>query len=169
LFPAAFPRPFRFPGGESYRDLIRRLGSVVIEIEQQVIPTLVVSHVSILQVLMAYFRNSRIESCTGIEVPMHTVIKFTPVRGGGWREERIPLTECPVSGASGLGVAGGGSGSGVGSGTLVPVESNSEISALGMEEAPMSPIWGDHCSSQRSRLYSLDQHPLRTQPAFPTY
>jgi hypothetical protein len=128
----------------------------VIEIEQQVIPTLVVSHVSILQVLIAYFRNSRIESCMGIEVPMHTVIKFTPVRGGGWMEERIPLTES-------LGVAGG---------TLVPVESNSEISALGMEEAPMSPIWGDHCANNinpRSRVSSLDHHVRVGQPAFPTY
>jgi Histidine phosphatase superfamily (branch 1) len=167
-----------FPGGESYRDLIRRLGSVVIEVEQQVIPTLVVSHVSILQVLIAYFRNTRIESCMNIEVPLHTVIKFTPVRGGGWMEERIPLTsESPVvmgggavggSGSSSvgsLGVVGAGNNanSKVGT-TLVPVQSNGEISALGMEEAPMSPIWGDHCS--RSRMYSLEQ--VRGFPASPT-
>jgi Histidine phosphatase superfamily (branch 1) len=178
-----------FPGGESYRDLIRRLGSVVIEVEQQVIPTLVVSHVSILQVLIAYFRNSRIESCMNIEVPLHTVIKFTPVRGGGWMEERIPLTgESPVVGGGvggssssvgsigGVGVGGGGgcvgnssisnTNSKVGTTTLVPVQSNSEISALGMEEAPMSPIWGDHCSS-RSRMYSLEH--VRGFPASPTY
>lgn len=70
----------RFPGGESYRDLMSRLTSVVIDVEQQVIPTLVVSHVSILQCLMAYFRNTRVERCMSIEVPLHTVIKFTPVR-----------------------------------------------------------------------------------------
>lgn len=138
-----FPSPCcSFPGGESYRDLIRRLGSVVIEIEQQVIPTLIVSHVSILQVLCAYFRNTRIESCMNIEVPLHTVIKFTPVRGGGWMETRIPLTEAPTVSQ------------------LVPVESVSEISALGMEEAyqplqaPMSPIWGDHVVK---RTYSYEQ------------
>ena len=71
----------RFPGGESYRDLMSRLTSVVIDVEQEVVPTLVVSHVSILQCLMAYFRNSRVEQCMSIEVPLHTVIKFTPVRG----------------------------------------------------------------------------------------
>lgn len=63
-----------------------RLSSVVIDVEQEVIPTLVVSHVSILQCLMAYFRNTRVEKCMSIEVPLHTVIKFTPVRGGGWSE-----------------------------------------------------------------------------------
>ncbi|EEC51418.1 predicted protein, partial [Phaeodactylum tricornutum CCAP 1055/1] len=67
-----------FPGGESYADLVKRLTSVVIDVEQQVTPTLVVSHVSILQCLMSYFRNTPVELCTGIEVPMHTVVKFTP-------------------------------------------------------------------------------------------
>ena len=84
---------YRFPGGESYKDLMSRLISVVIDIEQQVIPTLVVSHVSILQCLMAYFRNTRVEQCTSIEVPLHTVIKFTPVRGGGWIESHHPMYE----------------------------------------------------------------------------
>lgn len=82
---------FRFPGGECYRDLIQRLTSVVIEIEQQVIPALVVSHLSTLQCLIAYFRNTPVEKCMAIDVPMHTVIKFTPVRGGGWCESRHHL------------------------------------------------------------------------------
>ena len=80
-----------FPGGESYRDLMSRLTSVVIDVEQEVVPTLVVSHVSILQCLMAYFRNTRVEKCMSIEVPLHTVIKFTPVRGGGWSESHHPF------------------------------------------------------------------------------
>lgn len=82
----------RFPGGESYRDLVRRLVSVVIDIEQQVIPTLVVSHVSILQCLVAYFRNTPVSKCTEIVIPMHTVLKFEPVRGGGWSETQVPMS-----------------------------------------------------------------------------
>mmetsp|Transcript_4900 Transcript_4900/g.10980 ORF Transcript_4900/g.10980 Transcript_4900/m.10980 type:complete len:650 (+) Transcript_4900:394-2343(+) len=89
----ADPYGTRFPGGECYQDLIRRLTSVVIDMEQQVIPTLVVSHVSILQCLMAYFRNTPIDNCMSIEVPMHTVIKFEPVRGGGFRETQHYLGE----------------------------------------------------------------------------
>lgn len=76
----------RFPGGESYFDLINRLDSVIVDLEQQVTPTLVVSHVSVLQMLIAYFRNSPVKNCMDIEVPLHAVMKFTPARGGGWSE-----------------------------------------------------------------------------------
>ena len=77
---------YRFPGGESYCDLIKRLDAVIVDLEQQVTPTLVVSHVSVLQMLIAYFRNSPVEKCMDIDVPLHTVIQFTPARGGGWSE-----------------------------------------------------------------------------------
>jgi len=56
--------------------------------EQQVCPVLVVSHVSVMQVLMAYFRRTPVEECTSIEVPMNTVIQFAPVTGGGWVESQ---------------------------------------------------------------------------------
>lgn len=108
----------RFPGGESYKDVIRRLESVVVELEQQVVPTLVVSHVSVLQVLIAYFRNSPIEECMSIEIPLHSVVKFTPARGGGWSETRH---------------------------TLSPVlkRFNSEKDYL-RDDSNSTPIWGDH-------------------------
>ena len=51
----------RFPGGECYRDVINRLETVIIDVEQQVSPVLVVSHVSVLQTLIAYFRASPVE------------------------------------------------------------------------------------------------------------
>jgi broad specificity phosphatase PhoE len=70
---------------------MHRVSSILIDVEQEVVPTLVVSHVSILQCLMAYFRNTRVEKCMSIEVPLHTVIKFTPVRGGGWSESHHPF------------------------------------------------------------------------------
>ncbi|GKY98481.1 hypothetical protein MPSEU_000805400 [Mayamaea pseudoterrestris] len=126
------PYNTRFPGGESYRDLIRRLVPVVIDIEQQVSPCLVVSHVSILQCLMAYFRNSPVEHCMSIEVPMHTVIKFTPVRGGGWIETQHPLCE-----AAGL--------------SMRQVDSTGDLSTMsnGGSSSPLSPIWGDHLMAQQ--------------------
>lgn len=77
---------FRFPGGESYSDLINRLESVVIDMEQQLGPAVVVSHVSVLQVLVSYFRSTPVAECMGIEIPIHTVFKFVPLRGGGWLE-----------------------------------------------------------------------------------
>lgn len=81
----------RFPGGESYGDLINRLESVVIDMEQHLGPTVVVSHVSVLQVLVSYFRSTPVTECTGIEIPMHTVLKFVPLRGGGWLESHHKL------------------------------------------------------------------------------
>jgi hypothetical protein len=129
---------YSFSGGESYRDLIRRLTSVVIDVEQQVIPTLVVSHVSILQCLMSYFRNTPVERCMSIEIPMHTVIKFTPVRGGGWSESVHPLSD----------------NNGVYS--LHPVQSASEFSALTEhDDGPLSPIWGDHQPIRNPSMSSL--------------
>jgi len=78
----------RFPGGECYGDLTSRLESVVVDIEQQVSPALVVGHVSVLQVLVAYFRNTPVENCTSIALPLNTVLKFTPSKGGGWQESQ---------------------------------------------------------------------------------
>ena len=84
----------RVPGGECYADLIHRLETCIIDMEQQVnMACVVVSHLSALQVLMAYFRPSPVRECTPMEVPMHTVIKYTPVTGGGWTETIHSL--CP--------------------------------------------------------------------------
>lgn len=134
------PFATRFPGGESYRDLIRRLESVVVDLEQQVIPTLIVSHVSVLQLLIAYFRKSPVKDCMHIEVPLHTVLKFTPARGGGWTETQVPLSpvferESSVSERNefkfeGIDELGRSQGSTVINSSLM---TNS-----------VSPIWGDH-------------------------
>jgi len=43
-------RRVRYPGGESFNDLILRVEGVLIDIEQQTSPVLVVSHLSTLQV-----------------------------------------------------------------------------------------------------------------------
>eukprot|EP00571_Detonula_confervacea_P011018 CAMPEP_0172305728 /NCGR_PEP_ID=MMETSP1058-20130122/6959_1 /TAXON_ID=83371 /ORGANISM="Detonula confervacea, Strain CCMP 353" /LENGTH=642 /DNA_ID=CAMNT_0013017421 /DNA_START=185 /DNA_END=2113 /DNA_ORIENTATION=+ len=92
---AADPFFTRFPGGECYGDLTSRLESVVVDIEQQVGPVLVVSHVSVLQVLVAYFRNTPVEDCTSIALPMNTVLKFTPAKGGGWQESQQLILDSP--------------------------------------------------------------------------
>jgi len=86
------PYNTRYPGGECYHDLINRLESCVIDMEQQVVPVLVVSHVSVIQTLLSYFRNSSVKDSFSIEVPMHTLIKITPVGGGGWTESQCGLT-----------------------------------------------------------------------------
>ena len=108
----------RFPGGECYGDLIHRLETCIIDLEQQINMAAIISHVSVIQVLMAYFRRTPISKCTSIEVPMHTVIKFTPVTGGGWLESQHKL---------------------------LPDEDLYSDSSVDSEETLSErPIWGDH-------------------------
>ena len=156
----------RFPGGECYGDLTSRLESIVVDIEQQVGPVLVISHVSVLQVLVAYFRNTPTEHCTGIALPLNTVLKFTPAKGGGWQESQhriltspstsecdmqsydclsvspysTPMVRTPVTSQLFLANAGNSEGGGDAS----PPEM---ISPLG--DHP--PIWGDHTNSYSRR------------------
>jgi hypothetical protein len=128
-----------------------RVSSIVIDVEQEVIPTLVVSHVSILQCLMAYFRNTRVEKCMSIEVPLHTVIKFTPVRGGGWRESHHPFYgEVSEEEKKSCGGSSGG---------IPEVDSTGELSRMASDSEAKScsslPIWGD----------SIMVSPRSTRPA----
>jgi hypothetical protein len=136
---------FRFPGGESYKDLIRRLESVVVDLEQQVIPTLVISHVSILQLLIAYFRKSPVEEAMQIEVPLHTVMKFTPVRGGGWKESRHELAPVYERANSMPGISG-----------KVSIEGMDRI--LEKDPTSPSPIWGDHMRKPSSSSFGQGSH-----------
>eukprot|EP00529_Nitzschia_sp_RCC80_P015583 CAMPEP_0113495790 /NCGR_PEP_ID=MMETSP0014_2-20120614/29788_1 /TAXON_ID=2857 /ORGANISM="Nitzschia sp." /LENGTH=696 /DNA_ID=CAMNT_0000389693 /DNA_START=111 /DNA_END=2204 /DNA_ORIENTATION=+ /assembly_acc=CAM_ASM_000159 len=153
------PFTTRFPGGESYKDLIRRLESVVVDLEQQVIPTLIISHVSVLQMLIAYFRRSPVQEAMQIEVPLHTVMKFTPARGGGWTEtqhELAPVYERAYSGEV--------------------ISSSSKVSIEGMEKVvgvvgtlndyttSPSPIWGDHIRRASTNSLETDTPGIPTLP-----
>lgn len=61
-----------------------------------------------------------------IEVPMHTVLKFTPSRGGGWTETRHSLLEDADETVT----------------NLRTVCSGSDLSYLSLE-TPTTPIWND--------------------------
>jgi Histidine phosphatase superfamily (branch 1) len=119
--------PRRFPGGESYSDLINRLESVVIDMEQQLGPTVVVSHVSVLQVLLSYFRATPVSECASVEIPLHTVLKFVPLRGGGWLESHH---------------------------RLVPETAEPPPPPLSPQQKPT--IWGDSSSCLPTRLSSVN-------------
>ena len=92
----ASPCRFRFPGGESFNDVVRRLEPLLIEIEQQTTPVLVVSHGSTLRALYSYFSGVPIEHSLDSDFPLHTVVELTPVIGGSWIEQRFQL--CPSGG-----------------------------------------------------------------------
>lgn len=81
---------YRYPRGESYEDVIQRLDPVVVELERQRRPVVVVAHQAVLRALYAYIMNVPPEQCTTLEIPLHTVIELTP-NAYGCDERRFAL------------------------------------------------------------------------------
>ncbi|KAI5744443.1 hypothetical protein M8J76_002304 [Diaphorina citri] len=72
---------YRYPRGESYEDLVARLEPVIMELERQG-NVLVVSHQAVLRCLLAYFLDKSADELPYLQVPLHTIIKLTPVAYG---------------------------------------------------------------------------------------
>ncbi len=81
---------YRYPRGESYEDVIQRLDPVIIELERQRQPILVIAHQAILRAMYGYFMDRPPEDIPHIEIPLHTVIQLTPT-AYGCEEKRFPL------------------------------------------------------------------------------
>ncbi|BAT81509.1 6-phosphofructo-2-kinase/fructose-2,6-bisphosphatase protein [Vigna angularis] len=59
---------YRYPRGESYLDVIQRLEPVIIELERQRAPVVVISHQAVLRALYAYFTDRPLQEIPDIEV-----------------------------------------------------------------------------------------------------
>ncbi len=81
---------YRYPRGESYRDVIRRLEPVIIELERERLPVLVISHQAVLRALYAYLMDMPPTNCPHLSMPLHTVVKLTPTTYG-CEEEHLSL------------------------------------------------------------------------------
>lgn len=81
---------YRYPRGESYQDLIQRLEPVIVSLEQQRGPVLVISHQAVFRCLYGYFTEKNPEECPFLDAPLHTVVKLVP-RAYGVQETRVPL------------------------------------------------------------------------------
>jgi len=86
-FPAEFAArdlnklTYRYPGGESYEDLVARLEPVIMELERQG-NVLLIAHQAVLRCILAYFTEKNLPELPYINVPLHTLIKITPVASG---------------------------------------------------------------------------------------
>ncbi|CAF3943832.1 unnamed protein product [Rotaria sp. Silwood2] len=80
---------YRYPGGESYQDLVARLEPVIMELERAE-NVLVVCHQAVARCILGYFLNKDADELPYTKVPLHTVIKLTPV-AYGCLMEFIPL------------------------------------------------------------------------------
>lgn len=81
---------YRYPRGESYRDVIRRLEPVIVEIERERAPVMLIAHQAVLRALYAYLMDRPPVECPHIDIPLHTVIKLTPTTYA-CAEERFEL------------------------------------------------------------------------------
>ncbi len=81
---------YRYPRGESYLDVMERLGPVILELERQQESVLVVAHNAVIRCLYAWFADKTVDEAPHLEIPLHTVIAITP-RAYGILEERFAL------------------------------------------------------------------------------
>jgi len=77
---------YRYPGGESYQDLVSRLEPVIMELERQE-NVLVICHQAVMRGILAYFLNKSSDELPYLKVPLHTVIKLQPCAYGCQMEE----------------------------------------------------------------------------------
>lgn len=83
---------YRYPRGESYLDLVQRVKPVVMEIEREKRPALVIAHQAVLRTIIAFFQGTPLEEMTELEIPLHTVLKLT-ITPHGCDVQRVALTE----------------------------------------------------------------------------
>ncbi|CAN0902171.1 FKFBP [Linum grandiflorum] len=83
---------YRYPRGESYLDVIQRLEPVIIELERQRAPVVVISHQAVLRALYAYFADRPLSEIPHIEMPLHTIIEIQ-MGVTGVQEKRYKLMD----------------------------------------------------------------------------
>jgi broad specificity phosphatase PhoE/predicted kinase len=81
---------YRYPRGESYEDVIQRLDPLIIQLERQTSPVLLIGHQAVLRALYAYMMDRPPSECPRLEIPLHTVIQLTPT-AYGCEEQRFDL------------------------------------------------------------------------------
>ena len=83
---------YRYPRGESYLDMVFRIEPVIMELERQRNPVLIVGHQAVNRVMHAYLAGQKPEECTNIPIPLHTVIQIIP-NAYGYTEKRFDLND----------------------------------------------------------------------------
>lgn len=89
----ANPLRTRFPGGESYYDVMTRAESVLLEMEMSTRPVLCVSHITCIQVILSYFQGLPLQEAWKQPVPEHSVIQVIPTLGGSYKVEILKMDD----------------------------------------------------------------------------
>eukprot|EP00930_Biecheleria_cincta_P014404 TRINITY_DN12399_c0_g2_i1.p1 TRINITY_DN12399_c0_g2~~TRINITY_DN12399_c0_g2_i1.p1 ORF type:complete len:325 (+),score=44.64 TRINITY_DN12399_c0_g2_i1:1032-2006(+) len=81
---------YRYPKGESYLDVAQRIRPVLMEIEQERRPVLMIAHQAVLRLVLAFFHGTCLEEAPDLVVPLHTVLQLT-ITAHGCNVEFVPL------------------------------------------------------------------------------
>ncbi|KAI8854378.1 fructose-2,6-bisphosphatase [Chytridium lagenaria] len=84
---------YRYRGGESYADLVKRLEPVTLELErhhEKNHSILIIGHQAVLRALYAYFLNYPHDELPYLKIPLHTIVKLT-FKAYGCIEERFKV------------------------------------------------------------------------------
>ncbi|GAB5364614.1 hypothetical protein AAMO2058_000984900 [Amorphochlora amoebiformis] len=91
---------YRYPRGESYLDVIKRVEQVMLHMQRHKDPVVIVAHQAILRVIYTYFMGLPRETATIKPIPLNTVIKLTPY-AYHTKEEKFVLHQMGKSGGHG--------------------------------------------------------------------
>ena len=71
---------FRYPGvgGESYQDVIERVRPIIIELERQRKPVLVICHLAVMRCIYGYFTGTPMEDIPYLDFERHRLYTLTP-------------------------------------------------------------------------------------------
>jgi broad specificity phosphatase PhoE len=69
---------YRYPRGESYKDIVFRIEPLILEMEAQIDSLLLLTHQAITRVFYAYLLGKKPEDCVDVAIPLHTVIEIQP-------------------------------------------------------------------------------------------
>lgn len=85
---------YRYPGGESYIDLVKRLRPIfntLSQLAQTQCTVLIICHQAVARMIYAFLTHSNYEVCTSYDIPLHTLMQFD-FNQGFWKEsKRIPI------------------------------------------------------------------------------
>jgi len=81
---------YRYPRGESYEDVVKRVEPVIMEIERSRRPLLIICHRAVLRCLYAYLTNTDKAEMPLLDIPLHTVFKISP-NAYGTEVEKFPV------------------------------------------------------------------------------
>ncbi len=83
---------YRYPRGESYADVVQRLEPVIVELERQRSPVLIIAHQAVIRALYGYLTGKPQDECPYVVIPLHTVVELIPTEFG-YDERRFPLLQ----------------------------------------------------------------------------